>query len=349
MTLNVGVLGLGKMGKLHLMNCKYIDTVNVTSVADVSEKNLRWAKSRGVNNLYKDYIELIEKENIDAVIITLPHFLHVKSGVLAAERGIDIFMEKPLANTVSEGGLIINAVKKNNIKFMVGCNCRFIDSIEKLKGMYDNGILGDAEIATLENIGNGPFSPFLEPTPVPDWYFDPDEAGGGAFLDLGYHMIDLFQYFFQDVALEYVKLGNRYNLPYEDNATAILRSNKTSTRGIVNLGWFSRSVFPKFDFRVILHGTADFASTDDLTPNIYLNALKEGLRSIWRRASQKKIEPLAYTYYYHSYFKELDHFFECIRNDKEPIISPEEAMRTLMVIEEGYKIHKERNKAKYLL
>jgi predicted dehydrogenase len=334
--LNVGVLGLGKMGKLHLMNCKFIDDVKVTAVADASEKNLNWAKSRGINDLYKDYTELIEKGEIDVVIITLPHFLHVNSGILAAENGIDIFMEKPLANTVSEGEIIINAVKKSGIKFMIGCNCRFIDSVEQLKKMYDNGILGDVEIATLENIGNGPFSPFLEPTPVPDWYFDPNEAGGGAFLDLGYHMIDLFQWFFQDVALEYVQLGNRYNLPYEDNATVILKSNKTSTRGIVNLGWFSRSVFPKFDFRVMLHGTADFASTDDFMPNIYVNAVKEGLRSVWRRVVRRKIKPLAYTYYYYSYFKELNHFFECVRNDDVMRISQEEALRTLRVIEEAY-------------
>ncbi len=149
-------------------------------------------------------------------------------------------------------------------------------------------------------------------------------------------MIDLFQYFFQDVSLEYVQFGNTYDLPYEDNATAILKSNKTSTRGIVNLGWFSRSVFPKFDFRVMLHGTSDFSTTDDFMPNIYFNAVKEGLRSVWHRVTQRKIRPLAYTYYYYSYFKELDHFFDCIKYKKEPRISIDEALRTLRVIEEGY-------------
>ncbi len=336
--LNVGVLGLGKMGKLHFMNCNFIEGIKVTAVADASEKNLNWAKSHGIKNLYTDFTELIDKSEIDAVIITLPHFLHAKSGILAAENGIDVFMEKPLANTVAEGQMIIDAVNKNNVKFMVGCNCRFIDSIERLKVMYDNGILGEVEIATLENIGNGPFSPFLEPTPVPDWYFNPNEAGGGAFLDLGYHMIDLFQYFFQDMNIEYAQFGNRYNLPYEDNATVILTSCKTHTRGILNLGWYSRSVFPKFDFRVMLHGTSDFASTDDFRPNIYLNAVKECMGNIWRRATQRKIKPLSYTYYYYSYFKESNHFFDSIKNDAEPMISLEETMKTLMIIEKGYEM-----------
>ncbi len=86
----------------------------------------------------------------------------------------------------------------------------------------------------------------------------------------------------------------------------------------------------------MLHGTADFASTDDFMPNIYLNAVTEGLRSVWRRAVRRKIKPLAYTYYFHSYFKELDHFFKCIENDGVMRISPEEALRTLRVIEDGY-------------
>lgn len=339
MSIKVGVVGLGKMGKLHLMNTKFIDDVKVTAVADASEKNLKWAKLRGITDLYSDYTELIERGGIDVVIITLPHFLHVKSGVLAAENGINIFMEKPLANTVSEGEMIVNAVNKYGVKFMIGCNCRFIDSIERLKGKYDMGMLGDVEIATLENIGNGPFSPFLEPTPVPEWYFNPSESGGGALLDLGYHMIDLFQWFFQDVKIEYASLANhRYNLPYEDSATLVLKSGKTSTRGVVNLGWFSRSVFPKFDFRVMLHGTADFASSDDFMPNIYVNAVKEGLSNLFRKATMRKIKPLAYTYYYHSQFKELNHFFACIKQDVEPSISPEEALRTLQIIEKGYRM-----------
>ena len=143
MSIKVGVVGLGKMGKLHLMNAKFINDVEVIAVADKSKKNLNWAKTHGINGLYSDYNELIERRGIDAVIITLPHFLHVKSGVLAAENGIDIFMEKPLANTVAEGEMIVNTVKKYGTKFMIGCNCRFIDSIERLKEKYDMGMLGD--------------------------------------------------------------------------------------------------------------------------------------------------------------------------------------------------------------
>ena len=333
---NVGIIGLGKMGKLHFQNCKHIDNVKISAVADASSENLAWARKRGVDNGYPDYTDLIDKSDVDAVIIALPHNLHVHSSILALEAGINVFLEKPLAVNLEDGKKIVSAVNKTRQIFMLGCNCRFIDSVERVKKLFDDGILGDIEIAHFDNIGNGPFSPFLEPTPIPDWYFDVDKVGGGALLDIGYHMIDLCQWFFQDINLEFAYISNRYNLPYEDSAVLIVKSPATKTKSVINLGWFSRSIFPKFDFRVILHGTVDYASTDDYLPNIYRNALSEGMKNIFRKLIHKKIKPLSYTYYYHSYYKELEHFFDCIAASQKPIISPEQSFRTLELIHEAY-------------
>jgi len=69
--------------------------------------------------------------------------------------------------------------------------------------------------------------------------------------------------------------------------------------GAVERGRFSRSIFPKFDFRVTLHGTADFAPSDDFMPNIYVNAVKEGLSNFFRKITMQTIKPLTYTYFYH--------------------------------------------------
>lgn len=334
--INVGIIGLGKMGKLHLMNCKHVSDIKITAVADTSKNNIDWAKRRGIPNLYSDYSELISKADVDAVIIALPHFLHVDSSILAMENGIDVFLEKPLANNVTEGKKIIDTANKKGCNLTIGCNCRFIESVEKIKKIYDDGIVGDVEIATLDNIGNGPFSPFLDPIPVPDWHFTPEQAGGGVLLDLGYHMIDLFQYFFKSADLQYASLNNRYNLPFEDSAIIILRSEKNHTKGVCNLGWFSHTIFPKFDFNITLHGTVDYISTKDLTPNIYKNAISESIKNIARKISHKKIKPLSYTYYYHSYYRELEYFFNHINSDKKSMIYPEESLKTLEIIEKAY-------------
>ena len=94
--LRIGVIGLGQMGRTHLVNALSFSNAEVVGVADVSKASLRKAKLLGVKNLYSDYKELL-KNDLDAVIISLPNFMHCESVVLALEAGINVFVEKPLS------------------------------------------------------------------------------------------------------------------------------------------------------------------------------------------------------------------------------------------------------------
>lgn len=92
--LKVGVIGLGRMGKLHFMNALYMKDVKVVAAADKSKQNLKKAKRHRVN-AYLDYKKLIDSEDLDAVIISLPNFLKAESITYASERNVDIFVDKP--------------------------------------------------------------------------------------------------------------------------------------------------------------------------------------------------------------------------------------------------------------
>jgi len=336
MVIKVGVVGLGKMGRLHLRNCRFIRDAKVVAAADASKRSLLFANDMGIKQLSQDYNEILKSPDLTAIIIALPNFLHLESICAAAEAGKDIFVEKPLATSVVECEKIIDAVKKNGVKLMVGHNYRFIDCVEKLKAEYDKGTVGDVELATLELCVNGPFAPSLEPTPVAEWYFSKDQIGMGC-LDSGYHLIDLFQWFFGDPTLLYANLGHRYLLPYEDSSMVILKSKKGSTKGVLNVGWFSKAIFPKFDFRIILHGTTGFASTEQYTPrNLYVHATKEAVSNIARKILGMEIQPLTYTYFYASYFKELQGFFESLKNETEPPVTMESALETIKIIQQIY-------------
>jgi predicted dehydrogenase len=334
--IKVGVIGLGKMGMLHLKNCLSIKGVIVVAVSDVSKNRLQWAKKLGIKHLFSDYKDLLKSADVDAVIITLPNFMHLESICAAAEAKKDIFVEKPLARSVAECKIIADAVEKNGVKLMVGHNYRFFDSVKRVKREYERGTIGDIELATLELVLNGPFAPSLKPAPVSEWYFSKESIGMGC-LDSGYHLIDLFQWFFGEADVLYAYLGYRYHLPYEDNAIVVLRSKSGSTKGILNVGWFSKAIFPSFDFRVILHGTAGFLSTDQFTPkNLYVHAIKEGVKNILRRVCGRKICPLRYTFYYASYVEELEHFFNYIKYNSDPPVTVEDAIKTINIIEQIY-------------
>lgn len=337
--IKVGIIGLGRMGRLHMLNCLQMDDVKVVAAADQSKKALKKAKSAGVNKLYADYHDLLNHSSeMDAVIISLPNFLHFECIWLALECGLNVFSEKPMANSVKECREIVKLVERSGGKFMVGHCVRFMDMVEKMKEEVDKGHIGALEVVTLEDVINGPFTHPRVPAPVSDWWFDPEKSGGGALFDVGYHMIDLFRFFVGDSEVVFSCLDHKFSLPVEDGAIVILRSTNCSAKGIINVGWYQQNVFPKFNFRLILHGNAGYLSSDELVPhNLYFHAVKEGVKNLLRRIVRKKIRPLSYTYYYESFYRELAHFFGCIKDDSDPFVSAIDGLKTVELIQEAYK------------
>jgi predicted dehydrogenase len=317
--------------------------VKVVAAADPSKKALSKAQALGVANLYTDYVEFLSKEknNVDVVIIAVPNFLHFDAIRLSLESGFNVFTEKPLAVNVQQCKDIVKLAQDSGRKFMVGHNLRFVPAVEKIKADLEKGVIGNLEVATIEEILNGPFSHPRVPAPVADWWFDLQKSGGGALTDLGYHMIDLFNFFTgEDADVIFADLSYKYNLPVEEGATIVLLTNKSSIRGIINVGWYQKSVFPKYNFRAILHGDAGFLSTDDLVPKkMYSHAVKEASKNILKRIVGGKVRHLSYTYYWESYYKELTSFFECIENDTEPPITAVDGLKTVQIIEDAYKLY----------
>jgi predicted dehydrogenase len=307
--------------------------VDLVAVADQSPAALRYAKAFGVTKHYQDYEKLFSSEDLDAAIIALPNSLHTDCVLSAAEMGINVFVEKPLAERSQECEQIKFAVQNKGIKLMVGHNFRFHDCILKLKEWIQEGVLGDIKLATFEYVINGPFSVSLLPAPIPEWFFAKDKISMGI-MDSGYHLVDLQRWFFEpEPTILLSRFSDVYNLPYEDSATIISESGET--RCVTNVGWFCRPPDPlKFNFRVILHGTAGFVSTDELTPNRYLHAVKEGSKNIARRLSHRRIRPLEYTYWQASYYREQATFLDCIRNDEMVPVTAEDALKVARTIEQ---------------
>jgi predicted dehydrogenase len=314
--------------------------VKVTAAADNSSRLLKKAESLGVKSLYTDYREMLNaQKQLDVVIISLPNFLHEESAILALEAGVNVFVEKPLARNLKECQSIANAVKRSGRKLMVGHCMRFLKSVEKVKEYIAEGQIGDLQVITAEEILNGPFSHGALPTPVPEWWFDPKNTGGGVLLDLGYHMIDLFRFFGGEAKVAFASLDHKMRLPMEDSAILVLHSSDSNAKGIINVGWFQKSVFPAFNFRLIAHGNAGFTSTEHFTPkNLYIHAVKEGTKNFFRKVAGKDIRSLSYTYYYEQYVKEMILFFDSIRKDEEPPVTVVDGLRTVEIIERAYEL-----------
>jgi predicted dehydrogenase len=302
------------MGLLHLQNCLKIDGVEVVAAADTRSKALSKAEKQGVECVFRDYRTMLQECALDAAIISLPNYLHEPSIIDCVERSVHVFIEKPLGRNLAECARIKAQVQKNDTLLVVGHNYRYFEHVQQLKQELDAGVLGDIEIASLDLFTNGPFAHPLNPVPVQDWWFDAEKLGGGALLDLGYHLVDLFNWFFPNTVPLYTSLS---------------------------VGWFQRMVFPEFNFKINLQGTATVRSTDHFLPqNPYLHAGKEAIKNLLRRMVGKQIHPLTYTYYFTSYYHELKDFFGCVTRNMyhNPIASVNVAYETAKIVDAAYSL-----------
>jgi predicted dehydrogenase len=317
----LGLIGLGYIGKVHLRNCLNLKSAKLTAVCDISRKALRHARKMGVKNTFTDYQQLLSDDSIEAVIIALPTYLHASCVKEAAKAGKDIFLEKPLARNVAEGKDIVSTARKNGVKLMVGYPFRFSLPFQALKEKIQGGELGEVQIAYATNIGSGPFFHRAEsnvPRPVPSWWFKKELTGGGALMDVGCHMINLVRWYFGEVSDVKSYMGYRFNLDFEDHVTCILKF-KSGQIAIVNAGWFSQ----KAQIKVELLGTVGHASATHTSPS----KIKTAIQLMTGRTPD----------FYIPHLRELSNFIQCLRHDRPPSPSAEDALKDLETISLAYK------------
>lgn len=319
-TTNLGLIGLGYIGKIHLMNCLRLENARLAAVADISKKALRQAKAFGVPTLYEDYTELLRNPDIDAVIIALPTHFHTESAKTAAEFHKHILLEKPIARSTTEGKEILSAARMNNVRLMIGHAARYVKANQDLKAKIDNGELGEIQVAYAVNIASGPFMHRADadvPKPVPDWWWKKECTGGGALIDLGCHLIDLTRWLFGDVTNARSYLGYRYNLEQEDHAVCTLKFRQGQIV-IINVGWFSQQSREG----LYVYGTVNHAAAEHIAPS----KIKTAIQLMLRKTPD----------YYKPYFKEIQSFVDCIQEDEQPQPSGDEGLKDLEVIEQAY-------------
>ncbi|MEJ2104214.1 MAG: Gfo/Idh/MocA family oxidoreductase [Ignavibacteriaceae bacterium] len=139
----VAVIGLGSVAQLvHLPNLLKIKNTEVTAVAEINRSRLlSIADKYEVKNRYTNYKDLLNNDNVDAVIIATPTHLHKQMAIDSLNAGKNVLVEKPLALTSVEGQEVIDCAKKNNKKLMVGMNLRYRPDSMLIRSLIDAGEL----------------------------------------------------------------------------------------------------------------------------------------------------------------------------------------------------------------
>lgn len=137
------VIGTGGMGMNH---CEYLNEIPEAELVGICDVNPEIAKKTAekfkLKKFYTNYQQLINNEDINAVIIATPHYYHPPIAIYAMERKIHVLTEKPLAVSVSEADKMIEAAKKNKVSFSVMFQRRTMPDCKLAKKIIDEGKIG---------------------------------------------------------------------------------------------------------------------------------------------------------------------------------------------------------------
>lgn len=140
--LKVGVVGVGTFGTIHLEAYNAYHRSDLSAICDVNaERGGAKAREYGCQ-YYSDFAEMFDRGGLDAVSIATPDFLHREAAVRAAEAGLDILLEKPMATTVEDAEAILRAARKEGVSLMVDFHNRFSPLYVPLKESIDRGEMG---------------------------------------------------------------------------------------------------------------------------------------------------------------------------------------------------------------
>lgn len=202
---NFAIIGFGGLGKTHFLNLLEIEkkrgdirlaaicnadiesiTKNITiNLGDVNVDSIDFSRF----NLYTDYKEMIEKENLDFVFIALPSYLHSEVGVYCLNHGIDVYTEKPMAITYEQCEALIDAAKANNKELMVGQALRFCNEYKFLKDAIEKNTYGKPIKAE-----------FVRKSFLPKWSYEnwllTENKSGGCIVDMHVHDVDIMIWLF---------------------------------------------------------------------------------------------------------------------------------------------------------
>jgi predicted dehydrogenase len=336
--ISAAVIGLGAISGAHTNVYLESPDAELAGICDIAEQWLaRRQKEWNVPHASTDWREIVANPDIDAISICLPAVLHAPVAVAALEAGKHVLCEKPPALTLAESRQMADAAKKAGKVLMVSFNYRFWRTSQQLKRLIDGGALGEVYLARavyrrqLPGLPPPTMSRADGETYNRNW-FNERAKGGGALLDLGCHMCDLALYSMGFPKVESV-LGAAYNkfLPLFLAGTGLASDADDHAAGMAKL---SNGALLELEASYGCHGPSAMAvelmgdrgaavlDGDGVRLFGQQGPLYTSTRITGDESPEQNI---------------VEHFIAAVRGEVEPIITPEQAVTVMEILEGIYR------------
>jgi len=232
-----GIAGCGRIARVHADEILVLPQAELAAICDIDSRALRnFACCYGVKG-YRDYRKMLEEQDLDVVVICTPSGLHAQMGILAAQSGKHVLVEKPLALTLADADMLIDACEKAGVVLSVVMQKRFNRFFQKLKSAVEEGRFGKLSHAGATVRWNRDEAYFLSNP----WRGRKAEDGG-VVMNQAIHIVDILSWLMGRVESVFAYTATRCRpIEAEDVGVAVLKF-KSGALGVIEA---ASTVYPR--------------------------------------------------------------------------------------------------------
>jgi predicted dehydrogenase len=306
--LRAGIIGAGWIGRRHAETLARRDDVAVSAVCDIDLRRARDVAAGSGGEAFSDWQEMLDRVPLDAVWVCTPPRAHAEPAVASLERGLALYLEKPITRLPADAGPIVAAAARSEAVCAVGYQWRAVDVVDDLRRALAGRTVG---CLVGQSIGGTQSRP---------WFLD-RAAGGGNLLERGSHHIDLARVLAGEVvavqaAASAVPLAPGRGGDIDDAVTIVLHF-ATGAIGTIVVAWTGDDLPGSYRAEVL---TEDAALRLDLDPDFRLSGVSGGT-------------PIAATSRTQPFEHSVDRFVAAVRAGDPDLVfcTPADAAQTLAV------------------
>lgn len=310
--IHVGVIGMGSAGRGHLRGYKSLPNVQVVGIADVDEARLEaLAQEYEVEQTYTDYHQLLDDPRLQAVTICPPPFLHREVVVTAAERGLHIHCEKPMALTLQDCDAMIAACKAKDLILYISHEPRQLPAFRRVKELLASGEYGEPLWLMDRRL--------LPATPgvwMPPRWFWKRELGGGLLIENGSHHFDYIRWVMGEVETVWAQTAT---LKFKETMPPYMEDPNVEDIAMVTMRHRNGTMSNLLNTCMVPCG--NLFHLEAATETHYLEMDRNE-----RLIVERKGEVLFETNFHHNQriIISVEHFVECVREGKGPMNTGED-------------------------
>ena len=358
MTINVAIMGCSKIAHVHAKAILQLPELSFKSVwSRTPESAQKFAEVYSVK-ANSSIQEMIKAENIQIAVICNAHPYHASIATEAMEAGAHVLIEKPLASTLQDCELIIEAAKRTNRKAGVISQRRWYLPVQRMKKAIDEGKIGTPMLGTIQMLGWRDRAYYESDAWRGSW----KKEGGGVLVNQSPHQLDLLLWLMGDID-EVFGYWSNINHPYievEDTAVAVIRFRNGGLGNIL----VSNSQKPGIYGKIHIHGSngasvgAQIEGGAMFLPNktsiqdapkldIWTVPGEELLIEEWNHTDSNEFHSVdSMTWYFK---QQLEDFSDAILNDRQPAVALEDGLKTVELFTAIYRAQRDGKPVKFPL